>query len=202
MHRPAALRAALASLPPRAEYRRLLYRTIRPGFLAPTPLAGIGARLYGSRFSPKGSFDTIYLAEDPLTAFSEFQYPALDLIRRLDDEHAVRLPVLATLTPHAALDPGRVIDLTRREVRRAPGTDLNEITGPWRGIPGRRLPPTQVLGREVYNSGRFLAIRYPSARHPGGVCLAVFEDRLRASTGGDFLDLDDSANGGPVQRIP
>ena len=201
MPRPAALRAALAALPA-AEYRRTLYRTVRPVYLTPTPLSGIGARLRGGRFTPKGGFDTIYLAEDPLTGYVEFHHEALDLMRYTDDEHAARLAAIATVAAHATFDPGRVVDLTRPEVRRALGTDLNEMTGPWRVFRGRGLPPTQLLGREAYNSGRFLAIRYPSARNPGGVCLAVFEDRLRATTGGDFLDLDDSANGGPVQRIP
>ncbi|MBX9582049.1 MAG: RES family NAD+ phosphorylase [Gemmataceae bacterium] len=201
MLRPAALRVALARVPA-AEYRRTLYRTIRPAFLVSrTPLSGVGARLRGGRFTPKGGFDTIYLAEDPLTAYVEFQHEALTLRRDMDDEHGVRLPAIATVTPHAAFDPGRVLDLTRREVRRTLGTDSTELTGPWRGFPIRRLPPTQLLGREVFYSGLFSGIRYPSARHHGGVCLAVFEDLLRAASG-DFLDLDDASNGGPVQRIP
>jgi RES domain-containing protein len=198
---PIALPAALAALPA-VEYRRTLYRTVRPVFLTPTPLAGIGARLHGARYTPKGSFDTIYLAEDPHTAFIEFQHESLALMRDMDDEHGVRLTTIATVVPHALFDPAGILDVTRREVRQHLGTDLNELAAPWRAFAGPGLPPTQILGQEVFNSGRFLGIRYPSARNPGGICLAVFEDLLRARGGPDFLDLDDLANGGPVQRIP
>jgi RES domain-containing protein len=198
---PIALQAALAALPA-VEYRRTLYRTIRPVFLKPTPLSGVGAKIRGARFTPKGGFNTIYLAEDPHTAFIEFQHESLILMRDMDDEFGVRLATIATVSPHAFFEPIGILDVTRREVRQHLGTDLNELAAPWRPFPGPGLPPTQVLGQEAYNSGLFVGIRYLSARNPGGVCLAVFEDLLRTTTGRDFLDLDDSRNGGPVQRIP
>lgn len=197
-----ALRAALAALPP-VEYRRVLFRTIRPAFLGGgTPLSGIGAKLHGARFTPKGSFDTIYLAEDPLTAYIEFQNEALTLMRDMDDEHGVRLPVIATLAPHATFVPAGILDLTRREVRQRLGTDLNELAAPWRVWPGPGLPPTQLLAQEAHATGAFLGIRFPSVRNRGGICLAVFEDVLSAKGGPDFIDLDDSLNAGPKQRIP
>lgn len=198
---PVALRAALAAIPT-VEYRKALHRVIRPPFLAPTPLSGIGARLHGARFTPKGSFDTIYLAEDPLTAYIEFHNEALALRRDMDNEHGVRLATVAALVPLALFDPPGILDLTRREVRQHLGTDLKELAAPWRAFAGPGLPPTQLLAREVYATGAFLGIRFPSVRNPGGVCLAVFEDLLRATPGSDLLDLDDSASGGPVQRIP
>ena len=37
----------------------------------PKPLWGLGAKLYGGRFTPKGAFETVYLAEDPVTAMAE-----------------------------------------------------------------------------------------------------------------------------------
>jgi len=195
---PIALRAAFGALPT-AEYRRTLYRTIRPAFLRPTPLSGVGATIRGARFTPKGGFNTIYLAEDAHTAFIEFQHESLTLMRDMDDEFGVRLAILATIAPHAFFAHSGILDVTRREVRAAIGTDLNELAAPWRTFVGPGLPPTQILGQEAYNSGRFLGIRYFSSRNPGGVCLAIFEDRLRAP---DFLDLNDSRNGGPAQRIP
>jgi RES domain-containing protein len=200
---PVALHAAFAALP-LVEYRRTLYRTIRPGFLSPTPLSGVGATIRGARFTPKGGFNTIYLAEDPMTAYVEFQHESLTLMRDMDDEFGVRLAVLATLTPYAFFVHSGILDVTRREVRVALKTDLNELSAPWRLIagPGLPLPTTQILGQEAYNSGLFLGIRYFSARNPDGICFAIFEDRLRATTGSDFLDLDDSRNGGPKQRIP
>jgi RES domain-containing protein len=200
---PIALNTAFAAQP-LTEYRRTLYRTIRLGFLSPTPLTGVGPTIRGARFTPKGGFRTLYLAEDPLTALVEFQHESLKLMRDMDDEFGVRLPVLATLIPHAFFSHSAILDVTRREVRLHLGTDLNELAAPWRPLvgPGLPLPPTQILGQEAFDSGLFLGIRYFSTRNPGGICLAIFEDRLRATAGPDFLDLDDSRNGGPFQRIP
>ena len=43
-----------------------------PGMTGPPqPLWGGSARIAGARFTPKGSFDSIYLAYDPITAFIE-----------------------------------------------------------------------------------------------------------------------------------
>lgn len=199
---PLALRAAFTTLPV-VEYRKTLFRTIRPIFLGGgTPLSGIGARLHGARFTPKGTFDTIYLAEDPLTAYIEFQNEALSLMRDMDDEHGVRLPVIATLSPHVSFTQSWILDLTRREVRQHLGTDLNELATPWRVWPGPMLPPTQQLAQEAHASGNFVGVRFFSIRNPGGICLAIFEDLLRAKGGPDFIDLDDSMNAGPKQRIP
>ena len=203
MHGPVTLRAAFKALPP-VEYRRTLYRSVRLKFLSPTPLSGIGAKLVGARFTPKdpiAGFDTLYLAEDPNTAFAEFHYEPLALARDMDDDFAVRLAVTATVAPHAVLVPGEILDVTRREVRLALGTTLAELAAPWRVFPGLGLPPTQILGREAFNSGLFQAIRYPSVRNPGGVCLAVFVGRLAAG-GPAFLDIDDYRNNGPVQYVP
>lgn len=200
MHPPARLRAALAALPP-AEYRQNLFRTVLPKYLsAPyVPLSGAGARAHGARYTPPGTFDTLYLAEDPLTAFQEYHHINLQLMWDMDDQFAARLAVTAMLVPQAVLVPTRVLDLTRREVRTALGTDLAEITGPWRVPAGPPSPPTHVLGQEAFNSGLFRGIRFPSARRPGGVYLAVFSARLAP---GGSIDLDDSRNGGPVQHLP
>ena len=200
MFAPVALRAALLALPAH-KYRRTLYRVVRPKFLAPPnrPLSGIGAKTLGARFTPKGSFEAIYFGEDPHTAFIEYHHEHLTLMRDKDDDFAFRLAVTATVSPHVMLDHGRILDLTRREVRMALGTTLNELASVWRVLPGVPTPPTHILGQEVYNSGLFQAIRYFSVRNPGGVCLAVFVDKLTAPW---FIDLDDSKNGGPVQRIP
>jgi RES domain-containing protein len=37
----------------------------------PQPLWGMGSKLYGGRYTPKNSFETIYLAEDMVTALTE-----------------------------------------------------------------------------------------------------------------------------------
>ncbi len=35
------------------------------------PLWGMGSKRFGGRFTPRDSFETIYLAEDPVTALAE-----------------------------------------------------------------------------------------------------------------------------------
>jgi hypothetical protein len=37
----------------------------------PQPLWGMGSKQFGGRFTPQNSFETIYLAEDPVTALAE-----------------------------------------------------------------------------------------------------------------------------------
>ena len=189
---PAAqLPTVLVAIPP-SEYRQVLFRLIPPPYLSSpqNPLSGSG-----SRYSPSGAFDTLYLAEDPETAFHEFQHICLEVIAGLDDPFAARLATTAFLAPQVILPPTSVLDLTRREVRTALGTNLLEITSPWR-VP---LPPTHVLGQVVFASRRFQAIRFPSARRPGGVCLALFTTRLLA---GSSISLDDSRHGGQVVHLP
>ena len=199
MRTVAPLRAALAGLPP-VEYRQNQCRLTPPKYLSSPydPLTGVGARMRGARYTPPGAFDTLYLAEDPLTAFHEFHRVNLEVMRGLDDPFAARLAVTALLVPQVTLIPILVLDLTRREVRTALNTFVGEITGPWR-LPGMLPPPTHVLGQEAYNSGRFQAVRFPSARRAGGVCLAVFVARLAP---GARIDLDDSRTGGPVHHLP
>lgn len=196
---PLALRAAFRALPP-VEYRRNLFRAVRQKYIA-TPLSGIGATITGARFTPVGGPETLYVAEEPLTAFTEFHHENLALMRNMDDPFAARLAVVGMVAAHAVLEPLRFLDVTRREVRLAVGTDLNELAAAWRAFPGPGLPPTQVLGEEAYNSGLFQAIRYPSARQADGVCLAIFVDKLPIG-GVAYIDVDDTRNGGPKQHIP
>jgi RES domain-containing protein len=196
---PAAqLRGIITGLPA-TEYRDNLFRAIMPKYLGiPTPISGVGAKVRGGRYTPPSTFETIYFAEDPLAAFHEFHHVNLQLMRDMDDVFVARLAISALLAPQVILEPIRVLDVTLREVRLALGTDLAEVTGPWNLPPGPVPPPTHVLGQETYNSGLFQAIRFPSARRTGGVCVAIFPDRL-APTGS--IDLDDSRSGGPTQHI-
>jgi RES domain-containing protein len=195
----AQLHVAFGALPP-VEYRRNLFRIVRQRFLG-TPLSTIGASKFGARFTPVGGPDMLYLAEDPLTAFTEYYQQALATIYQFDDPFMARFPITGMVVPQVVLTVGRVLDLTRREVRVALGTNLTELAAPWSTFPGVGLPATQFLGQEAFNSGLFEAIRYPSVRNLNGVCIVVFVTRLVAG-GAAFIDLDDTLSGGPKQRIP
>ena len=76
------------------------------------------------------------------------------------------------------------------------GTTEQEMTGPWVKSP---RPPTQWLGQFAYDSGRIAGIKYASAKHPGGLNLVAFPDRIPA-TAGNFLEVHDP-HGKLAQRI-
>ena len=77
------------------------------------------------------------------------------------------------------------------------GASLAELTGDWRFsqelyLSGKGpLPPTQLLGRIAYETGRFMAIKYHSARNVRTGCgYAVFADRLNRGKA-SFLEVYD-----------
>jgi RES domain len=142
----------------------------------PQPLWPGGAPLVGGRFTPKGSFATIYLASDPLTSLLEVE-------AIFKGAGPIRTPPLTLFAVEGILD--RVLDLTNVEVEAALGTSLAELTGDWwfsqeRYLQGHGpMPPCQVLGMATRKSGRFDAIQYWSAKNVHvGTGLAVFADRL------------------------
>lgn len=160
----------------------------------PKPLWSLGSKLYGGRFTPKGSFETVYLAEDPVTAMAEVSgvlYSSLAPMPRTAQPPWVLITVEGILL--------RVLDLMDPEVQAAVGTNSQELTGAWRQIQATgRLAPTQILGRLCYLSGRFEAVRYPSSKSVAGVCVAVFTDRLRRPAMIRVLD----PRGRLAQRLP
>jgi RES domain-containing protein len=161
---------------------------------SPKPLWGLGGMLYGGRFTPKGIFETVYLAEDPVTAMAE----ASGVL------YSPRAPIPRTAQPPWVLITVegillRVLDLTVAEIQSSVGTDPQELTGAWRHIQAlEREAPTQTLGRLCYKSGRFDAIRYPSSKNAAGVCVAVFTDRLRPPATIKVLD----PHGRLAQQLP
>jgi RES domain len=147
-----------------------------PAASRPQPLWPGGAAALGARFTPKGSFGTIYLASDPITALLEVE-------AIFQGTTSIRTPPLTIFAVEGVLD--RVLDLTDIAVEHALGTSLAELSGDWRFSQERYLrglapmPPGQQLGRMAYESGRFDAIQYRSAKDvKSGLGWAVFADRL------------------------
>jgi RES domain-containing protein len=143
----------------------------------PRPLWDLGSKLYGGRFTPKGAFEAIYLAEDPVTAMAEvtgvLYSPQAPMPLKAQ-------PPLVLITVEGILL--RVLDLTASGVQSVLGTNGQELTGAWRHIQATgQEAPTQILGRVCHQSGRFEAVRFPSSKStPHGVCIAVFTDRLQS----------------------
>jgi RES domain-containing protein len=157
---------------------------------APQPLWGGAAKIKGARFTPKGGFDSIYLAWDQITALLEVQ--ALILIP--GTTVPLRTAPWALVTVDGIVS--HVLDLTNASILKALGTNEQETTGSW--AKGAK-PPTQELARAAYDSGRIVGIKYSSAKYPGGVNLVVFPDRL-VPPSTDYLEVFDP-HGSLAQRI-
>jgi len=179
------LTAALERITPQAvhgfysrcvEFRHLSPPGPRPAAPSRKPLWGLGSKLYGGRFTPKGAFETIYLAGDPVTAMAEVSGVL----------YSPQAPMPLTAQPPWVLITVegillRVLDVTVLSVQSALGTNGQELTGAWRHMQAMgQEAPTQTLGCLCHESGIFEAIRFPSSKSaPNGVCIAVFIDRLQ-----------------------
>jgi RES domain-containing protein len=167
-----------------------------PGFPAgspPRPLWAGGAKLKGGRFTPKGSFETLYLASDLLTLGIEMG----KVFPRGGPISGAPLPSPFT-TVHVAGRVRSVLDLTSAAARRKLRTTVAEITGPWRL---EANPVTHELARAAVESRRILAILAPSAanrRH--GTILALFTELLPLFPPSHVRAED--ASGRLAQRLP
>jgi RES domain-containing protein len=156
----------------------------------PQPLWGGAAKIAGARFTPQGGFDSIYLAHDPVTAFIEVSA----LILLPNGPVPVCTPPWVIVTVDGVMD--NLLDLTDAATLAALGTTAQEMTGTWVTTPH---PPTQLLGRMAYDSSRIAGIKYASAKHPGGLNLVVFPDRIPVAAG-SFLQVYDP-HGNLAQRL-
>lgn len=76
-----------------------------------------------------------------------------------------------------------VVDFSRADQQKLVGTNRQELTGDWQNFGGEA--PTQDLGAALFNLRTVEGLIYPSAR-TGGLCLAVFMDRLQPSSRIEF----------------
>lgn len=135
----------------------------------PQPLWGGGARLRGARYTPKGSFDTLYLASDLETLGAEIGAV-------FGSSHRISPNKQPFTVVHVRGRLTHVLDLRDPRVRGALGVSTEELEVPWRL---ERSPPTHRLGAAAHDSERFCALVAHSVRRPApGFVLAVFTDRL------------------------
>jgi len=156
----------------------------------PQPLWGGAAKHAGARFTTNGRFDSIYLAHDPITAFIEVS--ALFLLP--GDRVPVRSASWVVISVDGIVND--LLELTHPATLAMLGTTAQEVTGRWATLPH---PPTQLLGQSAFDSGRITGIKYASAKHPGGINLVVFPDRIPVAAG-NYLEVYDP-HGNLAQRI-
>ncbi len=160
----------------------------------PRPLWPGGSKLYGQRFTPKGGFDTLYLALSPATALLE--------VRTIINVggNLVHVPSNPMMLVSIQGTVNGILDLTDPNIQRELGTSTAELTGAWAFTAAGGTPPTQRLGAAAFASGRIHGFKYYSAKGTGSeICLAVFPARLDAST--ERLQVLDSS-GTIVDSVP
>lgn len=166
-----------------------------PGAVHPQPLWGMGSRISGGRFTPPGSFETIYVAEDPITALAEV---ALVIWHPQAPPATLRTPPWVHIAIEGVLTSS--LDLTDPTVQSALATTRQELTGEWRytqALGGEAS--TQMLGRVCHDSAQFDSIRYFSSKNlPNGVCVAIFPDRLKPPS---YIEVYDPYHN-LAQRLP
>lgn len=135
-------------------------------------LSGEWSLKTGGRFNYPGRNRTTYLATTARTAQVEAE--------RVQAPY-VHLPIKGKLQ--------HVLDVTNPGVTALLHILPGELTENWRMLNARgQEAPTQRLGHAAYTSTRVEAIAYPSTMHSGGVCLAVFPERL---VSGSLQEIDD-----------
>jgi RES domain-containing protein len=193
----AALERVLLALPTRPVhgpwFRIVDYAALQgppPGAEAGSPAQPLwpgGPKRHGARFTPRGRFDTIYLASDPVTAFLESNRGFL-----LPD--GPMFPLRAGPTVVLTIDGviADTLDLTEPSIQQQLGTTLAELTGDWRytqRVGG--IPPTQLLAGIAHETATIHALLYRSAKNPDqGTNLAVFTERF-GSGGPCYLEVHD-----------
>lgn len=155
-----------------------------------TPLSAVGSVLTGGRYNAKGTFEALYLAENPTTTLLEVQFAASSGGRFVAQPHdpyvvfsvAFRLQRLVDLH-----DPRNLAQL---------GLSPTDLQRPWRLKQARGEPVlTQKIGRALFDLGHE-GLNYPSATD-GTANLAVFPDNLRP---GSALEI--TWEGRTLARLP
>jgi RES domain-containing protein len=156
-------------------------------------LAGLGAKMIGGRFTPRGAFETLYVATSAETARIEAE-------SRITASGVVGSPTKPYVHFVIRGQLQMILDLNDPSVLQALKTTVEEIVAPWvMDQTHGREARTQVLGRVVHTIRKIEAILFPSSKdRPEGRCLAVLPDRLKR---GSSLEIEDET-GLVKERLP
>jgi RES domain-containing protein len=153
-------------------------------------LHGFGSSKYGSRYIEVNGPRAVYFGEDKEVALHE-------CIVTTGQADPRRFPPHIIFSVNVAL--ASILDLGEVSVQVRLGTSMTELVEPWRLKQARKeVVPTQILGKVIFESGRYEAIRYPSAQLPGHSCMVVFYERVVAPSLIEIVDPE----GHIYERIP
>lgn len=138
----------------------------------PILLFDLGPRIAGQRFSPPDEHRGLYVSTGLETAGSEFAGGQSAWVRGDCTKHIVF---------DIEVNLNAMLDLPDAAIRKRLRTTKKEMKSAWLGyaeINDGAWPPTWLLGHAVFTDGRFDGLLYPSTKHPTGICLLVFTERL------------------------
>lgn len=137
------------------------------------PLYDLGPRQSGQRYTPIGSHRALYVSESQHTSYVE----ATGMFNNVAAQAHQTNPAQAVLQFRVSL--GATLDLTLEPNQQALATNRTELTASWRWQMAMGRPvPTQILGDTAFRSGRFQAIRFPSAQRADEVNLVIWTKRI------------------------
>ncbi len=146
-------------------------------------LAGLGAKMLGGRFTPRGAFETLYIATTAETARIEAESRVIASgVVQAPSKPYVHFVVRGRLQ--------KVLDLAGALLLATLKLTADEMAASWVMDQAQgKEATTQVLGRAVHAVRRIEAILFPSTKNrPAGLCLAVLPDRLRKGSSLEIVD--------------
>ena len=136
--------AAVSTLPA-LSITGLAFRVVHVRHLK-TCLSSIGSFQFGGRYNRKSAFESLYLADHPVTSLLEVEA----LFKTGTKLQCILKPPQLLLSIEYSLNA--VIDITNFDNQIALGTNLQELTGNWRLMNALdQIAPTQILGEAAYN---------------------------------------------------
>ena len=150
---------------------RVCYRCTEPQY-ADQIVSGLGSQLHGARWTPKGSFPTVYLCDTVEAALQEYLARARRM--RIPDHRSLPM-VMAGIKIRVS----NLLDLTEAEVAAAVEPFLAAEKIHWRAIQDRREAVSKAIGRaaaEICFSGLIV----PSRASPDCKTIVIFPNKLKA----------------------
>lgn len=148
----------------------ICYRCVEPQYSSEV-VCGIGSRLHGGRWNPKGSFACVYLSDSPEAALQEFLARARRM--KLPDHRALPMQMLGIRVKVANL-----LDLTDRKIDSVIKPILVTEKIHWRAMQVKREAVSQAIGRALHRIC-FSGLIAPSQAFAGAKTIVIFPDKMQ-----------------------
>lgn len=151
------------------DFSGVCFRCTQPEF-ASQIVSGAGSQKHGARWTPKGSFPTVYLCETAEAALQE--YLARGRRLKLPDHEALPM-VMAGVEVRVK----NLLDMTNREIAEAIRPLLDEEKVHWRARQDQGEAVSQAIGRAIQEIC-FSGLIAPSQALPNSRNIVIFPQKL------------------------